>query len=209
MTTPSDEDDFLAVHAIANPQMRQAIGGVCVHWAILELSVERVISNLRGDPGVVTYQEDMGHALDTMKKLARESEHLIQEQKNEIVDLAGKIKTLAQERHRVVHGLWGMDTAGQIHSLFPRSKPHEMPGRPMTEAEVVEIKRRVWRTGKALQKFASATQSVALAWPRKPKPRDLKCPKIDESAILNMPLRQLAALLYKSLLSALARLVRR
>jgi hypothetical protein len=40
--------DFLEIRALTDPGLREAVGGVCVHWALLELTVERVLSYMAG-----------------------------------------------------------------------------------------------------------------------------------------------------------------
>ena len=77
-------------------------------------------------------------------------------------------------------GLWGMDSEGRLNSVFPRSKPHDPPGRIMPVDDITEVKRSIVRVGKDLRKFVDATKSVALAWPRKPRPTAQRCPPDDE-----------------------------
>jgi hypothetical protein len=162
------------ITALADMAMRQEIGAVCVHWSLLELMVERVIANLQGTPGIATYQEDLGHRRRTLKKIANKHLSLSEAQKATIRAAAGDIKILAEERHRIIHGLWGMNARGEVVSIFPRTdkKPQ---ARPMDREAIRAVKLQTFRVIKQLEPFADREAAVALAYQRKPPreaPRD-------------------------------------
>ena len=93
------------ISGLADAKMRGQIGAVCVHSSLLELMVERVLANLQGKAGMVSYSEDLAHRLDTLKAVAKAST-LSDYDKKTIVQIIGRIKTLLNDRHRVIHGLW-------------------------------------------------------------------------------------------------------
>ncbi len=151
---------------IADNKMRAQIGAVCIHWSLLELMVERVIANLGGSSQIVTYTEDLAHRLDTLKKLAKAK--LSANDVEDLRKIRSEISRLKEERHRIVHGLWGLDTNGNIASIFPRTKSQKLE-KPMTTQDVRTVKLEIWQANAELKKFADLSKSPALAWPRKPK----------------------------------------
>lgn len=161
---------LLQIGAIADEPLRGAIGALCVHWALLELSVERVIANLKGNPGIVTYSEDLGHRTDTLKRLAKASSALLAGESNTLCILASEIKKLCHERHRYVHGLWGLDIDGSLINIFPRAKDGA-PARPATPAAIRLVKLRAFSLHKQLLTFVDSTRVVALPSRRKQNPK--------------------------------------
>ena len=152
----------LQISGLADSKMREAIGAVCVHWSLLELMVERVIANLQGNPSAVTYQSDLAHRLDELKALAKRQ--LCPEQQARISEIAGFIKKLKSERHRIVHGLWALDTSGNFISLFPRDASGHI-GKARHQGDIREIKLLIWQAHEALRPFADFEQSVELSSP--------------------------------------------
>jgi hypothetical protein len=65
--------DFLEIRALTDPGLREAIGGVCVHWALLELTVERVLSRMAGEGGLLRFESDLGNNLQRLISLAEAS----------------------------------------------------------------------------------------------------------------------------------------
>jgi hypothetical protein len=99
--------------------MREQIGGVCVYWSWLELMVERVIAKLEGKPGVVTYdgKPDFAGRLRKLRKLAETHATPVfgaEIHKAEIHKILDRIENLRPHRHRVVHGLWGIDETNAV-----------------------------------------------------------------------------------------------
>lgn len=173
-------NDANSLTKLVNHKIRGQIGAVCVHWGLLELAVERVIANLRGDPGIVTYEEDVGHRLDTLKALAKEK--LAPDVAAEISEIAGEIKNVGHERHRVVHCLWAMDKDGEVISVFARSKIDD-PSKPMDAEAVRQVKLRIWRVIKRLMKFVGPEKRAVLPSrrrskkPNRPRRNPQKAPK--------------------------------
>lgn len=154
------------ISGLADSKMREAIGAVCVHWSLLELIVERVIANLKGDSSTAEYISDLAHRLDDLKTAAKA--HLSAEDSERISEIAGYIKKIKEERHRVAHGLWAVERDGSFVSLFPRDATGNIP-RPMDTEEIRGIKLRIWEAHQALKPFADLSQPVVLASPHKRK----------------------------------------
>ena len=105
---------------LAGNPMREQIAGVVIHWSLLELTVERVIANLEGRHENVKFEGGLVERLTLLKRLAKRK--LSEKQAAEIVEIAGEIKTLTNQRNRVVHGLWGLDEKGELASIYYREK---------------------------------------------------------------------------------------
>jgi hypothetical protein len=150
---------------LADRAMREQIGAVCIHWSLVELMVERVIANLEGRPGIVTYDDDVTRRLRLLKQLARK--HLSVDLADQIATIAGAVKELREDRHRIAHGLWGIDETNTIVSIYPWAK-NEPRGKAIDAKEIREIKLRIWRVYQQLQPFADHGRSLALASRRKP-----------------------------------------
>lgn len=127
--------------------------------------VERVIANIEGNSGVVTYKSDLAHRLDELKKAAKAN--LCSDQSHRISEIAGFIKVLKEERHRIAHGLWGLSADGNFISIFPRDATGHV-GKPMDANDMREIKRLIWQAHQALSPFADLGQSVELSLRRTP-----------------------------------------
>lgn len=152
------------ISGLANHDMREAIGAICVHWSLLELMVERVIANLEGRPGTVTYTKDLSHRLDDLKAVAKAK--LPKDRRQRLSQIIGFIKDLKEERHRAAHGLWGMDDDGNFISLFPRDASGRIE-QPTDREELRNIKRQIWDAYGALGPFVDLSKSVVLASPHK------------------------------------------
>ena len=147
------------IGGLADSKMREAIGAVCVHWSLLELMVERVIANLKESPGTVTYEGDLAHRLDDLKAAAKQT--LDQEDRERISEIAGFIKKLKEERHRIAHGLWALDHEGNFYSIFYRDKAGR-PDRPATCEDIRAVKLLIWEAHEALSPFAGPGKFVGL-----------------------------------------------
>ena len=130
--------------------MREQIAGVVIHWTMLELTVERVIANLEGRRGTVRFEQNLDRRLKPLKQLAKKK--LPKEQAAEIVEIAGEIKALINERNRVVHGLWGLDDKGELTSIYYREKRGDR-SRPMNSHDVRQIKLETWDKIRRLRRF--------------------------------------------------------
>ena len=130
--------------------MREQIAGVVIHWTMLELTVERVIANLEGRRGTVRFEQNLDRRLKPLKQLA--NKNLPKEQAAEIVEIAGEIKALINERNRVVHGLWGLDDKGELTSIYYREKRGNR-SRPMNSHDVRQIKLETWDKIRRLRRF--------------------------------------------------------
>lgn len=130
--------------------MREQIAGVVIHWTMLELTVERVIANLEGRRGTVRFEQNLDRRLKPLKQLAKKK--LPKEQAAEIVEIAGEIKALINERNRVVHGLWGLDDKGELTSIYYREKRGNR-SRPMNSHDVRQIKLETWDKIRRLRRF--------------------------------------------------------
>lgn len=140
-----------SITKLAGSDMREQIAGVVIHWSMLELTVERVVANLEGNDSNVTFEEDLSDRLKLLKKLARQK--LSKSDADEIVEIAGQIKTLSHDRNRVVHGLWGLDANVNVFSIYYREKRGTL-AKPMNAEDVRQIKLQIWRKIKPLRKFA-------------------------------------------------------
>lgn len=116
--------------------IKTRIGEVCVQWSILELQVERLIWHLSGvgpkEGRLITAKEDITPRLKRLKKLA--AEKLIATEAEEIRKLAGDIKEAKKDRHRVVHGLYGVDAHNAFHAINYREKAPKGLAHPVTDA---------------------------------------------------------------------------
>ena len=153
------------ISSLADKPMREAIGAICVHWSLLELMVERVIATLEGNPRTVRYTSDLAHRLHDLKAAAKK--HLCPEKRNRISEIAGFIKKVGKERHRVAHGLWALDASGNFMSIFPRDESGHV-GKPMDTKEMRKIKLLIWQAHEALKPFADLGQSVELSSRHRP-----------------------------------------
>lgn len=116
--------------------------------------VERVISKIdprRPDNALLTVREDIDRQLDRLKKLAHGK--LPSAQVEEIRAIVGRIKTLKQERHRVVHGLWGIDPNGDVASIYFRDKSGTVM-KTRTAPDLQRLKLDIWQEYLALEKIA-------------------------------------------------------
>jgi|SRR5688572_8108041 len=156
--------DFLEIRALTDPGLREAIGGVCVHWALLELTVERVLSHLTGEGGVLLYESDLGKNLERLLTLTEASNSLDATQKSEIRNLVGDVRSLRNERHRIVHGLWGKDGNGYIHSVFAAIKRDVEPVVPITVEDIRQVKLKVIFLGKALRNYVDPADQIVIKW---------------------------------------------
>lgn len=152
------------ITGLAHSKMREAIGAICVHWSLLELMVERVIAQLEDHPRSVTVKEDITRRLPVLKNLAKK---LPPGAANKLRELAGEIKTLKDERHRPVHGLWGFDEHGNIHSIYFRDSAGQ-PDKPMSTNDMRQIKLKIWNLYQRLEKFAPLKEPAVPASPRTP-----------------------------------------
>lgn len=149
----------LHISGLADKDMRAAIGAVCVHWSLLELMVEYTIADLEGRIARVVYTEDITRRLEVLKTLAWAK--LPAEQAQYIAETSGYIKTISEDRHRAVHGLWAMDTeAGNIVSIYPRAKRDDH-AKPYVIDDLRETKRKIWDAYLRLRRFADARQPSA------------------------------------------------
>lgn len=146
-----------SVTKLASSDMREQIASVVIHWSMLELVVERVIANLEGQGGIVTFKENLPQRLTSLKKLAKA--RLPSEQAIEISRISGDIKILSDERHRVVHGLWGLDANGDVVSIYHRHK-RGTRDRPMNAQHIRQIKLLIWDKIRRLRKFEPQALSV-------------------------------------------------
>ena len=162
----SDEEPggSLEIRALTDPGLREAIGGVCVHWALLELTVERALSHIVGDAGVLRYAKDLGANLQHLRSAVEKSIKFDVNQKAEIHEVIGQIECLRPERHRVAHGLWGKDSNGVIHSIFPALKRNVDPVKPMTVEDIRQTKLSIFFVGKALRRFIDPSDEVQILW---------------------------------------------
>ena len=139
-----------SITKLARGPMREQIAGVVIHWTMLELTVERVIANLKGRRDTVRFEQNLDRRLKPLKQLAKKN--LPKEQAAEIVEIAGGIKALINERNRVVHGLWGLDDKGELTSIYYREKRGNR-SRPMNSHDVRQIKLETWDKIRRLRRF--------------------------------------------------------
>lgn len=172
----------LRISALADKHMRNQLGALCVHWALLELIVERVIAAWEGRGGKVEYKKDLAKRLPRLKELAREK--LPVEQATAVENIASQIHALGHRRHHVVHGLWGIDENGNFYSVHPRTKLQKVAV-PQNAQTIREIKLEAHRLFLALEEFAPPTAHIVLALPNKQWPaipRNLQSPAQTPSA---------------------------
>jgi hypothetical protein len=158
----------LKIDTVTDSGMREQIGGVCVHWALLEMMVELVIANLEGKPNEVTYPDNLSRRLKTLKSLAGKST-LLEQEKAEICEVASQIEAIVDERHRVVHTLWAKDENGVIYSIHPWSKDRKKQGKPLHDEDVRKIKLRIRKLAKRFAPFVPETHEVVLKRLQKPQ----------------------------------------
>jgi hypothetical protein len=158
----------LKIGTVTDPEMREQIGGVCVHWALLEMMVELVIANLEGKPNEVTYPDNLSRRLKTLKGLAERST-LQEQEKAEICEVASQIEATVDERHRVVHTLWAKDENGIVYSIHPWSKDRRKQGKPLHNEDVPKIKLHIRNLAKRLTPFVPKTHEVVLNRSQKPR----------------------------------------
>src|SRR5688572_22043298 len=132
----NDRREYVEIRALVDPGLRGVIGGVCIHWALLELTVERVLSYIDGTHGLLRYESDLGQNLQRLSQVVESCDKLDASQKSHIRELVDQIRSVRDERHRVTHGLWGKDEDGTIHSVFPALRRNVDPMKPMTIEDI-------------------------------------------------------------------------
>ena len=154
----------LEVRILKDRMIRERIGAISVHWSVLELMVERVIATLEGNPGIVTYEKKLARRLEDLKELAKTRPT---DEAEELVTIAGDIKSLSHKRHRAIHGLWGLDTKGRLLSQYPTARNGQVE-KTMTPDDLKQLKLQIWRKGiRPLGKFAPFHVPTELASRRK------------------------------------------
>lgn len=153
------------VRAPSDRSLRNAIGGVCIHWALLELSVERVLSHLEEGSAVLRYNAQLGGNLAKLSKLVDLSSKLTDAQKQDLSNVIAKVREISEERHRVVHGLWGTDENGMLHSIFPNISRKAVPTKPMSVEDIRQVKLRILEVGKRLRNYVDSSSEVRILWP--------------------------------------------
>jgi hypothetical protein len=138
------------VTKLAKGPMREQIAGMIIHWTQLELTIERVISNLQGKKGKVEIGKKIGRQLKKLEGLA--GAKLPADQAADIQSHIDEIKQLVNLRNRVVHGLWGLDENGKLYSLYYHDSNNEQL-REMNHGDVRQIKLRTWKKIKYLRNY--------------------------------------------------------
>lgn len=145
-------------------QYREYIGSVCVQWGYLELCVERVLAAMRGNGNVVAYE-----AMIRPNVIAVETEipksNLIEDQKKNLAAALEAIKRLYVDRHRVIHGLWGLASDGEVHSIYfqaTKKKREVVPGQRMTLEDLRDIKWKIVNVRRALETYMADGGEITL-----------------------------------------------
>ena len=158
--------DVFAISAATTPGLRDAIGSVCVHWALLEFVVERVIAFQTRQSIEVTYERDFGGNMAFLEKYLKDNPGLGPVLVEEWVSLIKEGRRLAKERHRIVHGLWHVE-GDTIISFFPelKSKGRKIDAEQrMTVEGIHEFKRSLFKLGRLWAQFASPSDEAKLKW---------------------------------------------
>jgi len=154
----------LEIRALTDAGLREAIGGVCIHWALLELTVERLLSTLEGTPGTLRYESDLGANLQKLDRMIEIHGRLNAGQAKDIRKLIERTRELRKERHRVTHGLWGKDESGVIHSVFPALRRDVPPVKPVVVDDIRQLKLRILTLGKSFRRYVDPLDSVRIQW---------------------------------------------
>jgi hypothetical protein len=137
---------------------REYIGSVCVQWGFLELSVERVLSELKGDGQVLAYEDMMGQNIKAIKNLLPTSK-LNDAAKKALVSILDDIGTMQDDRNRIIHGLWGFTDTGEVHSVFLTTNKEKRkliaPGREMKLEDLHAFKWKIVHARRALKPFVA------------------------------------------------------
>ena len=160
----NQQTGLLEIRALIDAGLREAIGGVCIHWALFELTIERLISTLEGSPDTLRYESDLGANLLKVERLIETSGRLNVDQKNDIRKLIERTRELRKERHRITHGLWGKDENGVIHSVFPALRRDVTPVKPVVVEDIRQLKLRILTLGKSLRKYVDPLDIVQVKW---------------------------------------------
>ena len=162
----SNDASYFEIRAITDEGYREAIGGVCIHWALLELTVERVLANLESGSTLLRYDAQLATNLDRLSALVETSTALAIDQREKLRQLLTEVKSTRDERHRLVHGLWGRDANGVVHSIFPAISRKPDPARPISVDDIRQTKRRIFRLGKRLRAYVNPSEQVQIKWER-------------------------------------------
>jgi hypothetical protein len=155
--------DTFAITAPTTPGLRDAIGAVCVHWAVLELMVERVAAFQTKQSIEVVYENDFGGNMRLLEK-HMEGHPALVESWTELIKTG---RELARERHRIVHGLWHVEEPDTIISFFPELKGKGRkidPDKRMSVDGIHAFKRSVFKLGQRWRRFADPSDDVRLKW---------------------------------------------
>lgn len=129
------------VSMLVSGPIKLRIGETCVQWSFLGLHVERLIWHLSGlkpkEGRLVTAREDITPQLKRLKKLA--AEKLPPAEAQAVRDLAGEIRAIKKKRHFVVHGLYGTNANGEMHTLTYREDPARGKARPISVPFLKEL----------------------------------------------------------------------
>src|SRR5262245_2070935 len=117
-----EQCESMDIRALIDHGLREATAGVCIHWALLEPTADGVLSYFENTGGLLRYESDLESNIKRLSALIEATDKLEANQRTEIRELVGQIRSVRDDRHRVVHGLWGKDGDGAIQSVFPALK---------------------------------------------------------------------------------------
>ena len=144
---------FRIFNLVPGPIVAQ-IGRICVHWSIMELTMERVIWHLSGiSPKagrLVTARQNIDPRIKRLKKLARQ--YLTNEAQEEIYAICRDIKDVQEQRNWAVHGLYGINKHGERFQISYRKDPNGV-AKPVNDNSLREVRRAIYRLQIKLEQF--------------------------------------------------------
>jgi hypothetical protein len=160
----NDSAKFIEIRALTDPGLRDAIGGVCIHWALLELTVERVLANLTGERGLLRYEKPLRENLERVELVAGTSTALTEVQKKDVLGLIADVRAISIERHRIAHGLWGKDVNGVVHSVFAAISRTVPLAKEVKVEDIRQLKLAIILLGKKLRTYVDPSDQVQIRW---------------------------------------------
>ena len=149
------------VHCLADKAARECVGAVFLHWAILDLVTERIIANLRRDPGPVHCSGRLCERLTELRDMLGDSRMDLDEGR-EVEDILSAVLDLQQEWQAMLNEAWSLSVDCV---LVPLSRgPNQRKG--ITAERARRMKAALWQHYRDLQNIAMKTALTAQAGDR-------------------------------------------
>ena len=142
---------------------RMMIGTICVNWSIMEFLVQRIIWNLRNlnekEGREVTGNCDINSWRKMLKDDAKKILKGREDDKKELVSIAGDIKKWQPQRNLLVHAYWSINDEGRLYAVIFREGQLRGPN-PMTWKRMEDLNNEILTLISRLYEFLQQGKSV-------------------------------------------------